>query len=85
MQALAGTIPERADRALAAGGDIGLNCWAKLDDMTAIAERCGAMTELTAARLERVHAAMGDPVDAIETTELLAKRDALLAITGEAA
>ena len=80
MQALEGTIPERAERALAAGCDIVLNCWAKLDDMAGIVERCGSMSEATATRLQRVHALMGDPVDAIETSELLARRDALLAL-----
>ena len=80
MQALDGTIPERAERAIEAGCDIVLNCWAKLDDMAGIVERCGTMSETTLARLARVHAAMGEPADAIETEELLAKRDALLAL-----
>ncbi|MEZ5680287.1 MAG: beta-N-acetylhexosaminidase [Erythrobacter sp.] len=85
MQALDGTIPERAEAAIDAGCDIVLNCWARLDDMTGIVERCGAMKEATVARLAQVHAAMGEPAEAIETTELLAKRDALLALTEAAA
>lgn len=85
MQALDGTIPERAVRAIEAGCDIVLNCWARMEDQSAIAERLGAMSGRTAERLERVHAAMGVPQEGPETAELLAKRDALLAIAGERA
>ncbi|QYJ08019.1 beta-N-acetylhexosaminidase [Qipengyuania flava] len=85
MEALEGTIPERSVRALEAGCDIVLNCWAKMDDMTAIAERGGAMKPETAARLERVHEAMAAPQDGPDIAELIAKRDALLALAEEQA
>jgi len=85
MQALEGSIPDRGAAALAAGCDIILNCWAKMDDQKAIAERSPEMAEKTMLRLERVHDAMGGPLDDIETAELLAKRDALLAISEQAA
>ncbi|MBY6129377.1 beta-N-acetylhexosaminidase [Qipengyuania aquimaris] len=85
MQALDGTIPERSAKALDAGCDIILNCWAKMDDQQEIANRFPDLSDETAARLERVHGAMGDAPDTGKAADLLAKRDALLAITEEAA
>ena len=85
MEALGGTIPERAARAHAAGCDIILNCWAKMDDMQGICAVLPAMSEATAARLDR---ALADtriaPAIDPQAAELLAKRDALLALVGAA-
>lgn len=86
MEALDDSVPERAARAHAAGCDIVLNCWAKVDDMVGICEALPAMSEVTSTRLAR--ALEGTRVaDALsgEATELLAKRDALLALSGEVA
>jgi beta-N-acetylhexosaminidase len=82
MEALGGTIPERAARAHAAGCDIILNCWAKRGDMEGICEVLPAMSEATSARLERALAGtrVADAI-APQAAELLAKRDALLALT----
>lgn len=79
MQALSGTVPERAARAIAAGCDIALNCWAKMDDMVGIAKTLPVMGAETAARLDRALAATGEPA-AAEHATLLARRDALLAL-----
>jgi len=83
MEALGGSIPERAARAHAAGCDIVLNCWAKMGEMQGICDVLPAMSEHTAARLDRALASTCiAPALAPHAAELLAKRDALLALTG---
>ncbi len=85
MEALSGSVPERAEKAVAAGCDIALNCWAKLDDMTGICQRLPALDEKAAARLARTLSFTRlDDVQA-DQAERIAKRDALLALAGEAA
>ncbi|MDT0575682.1 beta-N-acetylhexosaminidase [Croceicoccus sp. F390] len=85
MQALTGSVPERAWAAITAGCDLVLNCWARQDDMIAIAAALPAMTPLAVERLDRAM----QPVDvagAFQGAELrreaIAKRDALLRAGG---
>ena len=84
MEALSGTVPERAERAQAAGCDIALNCWAKIDDMTGIAKRLAPMSEKTRQRLDQAMATIADTKDADiddELAELIDRRDGLMAAT----
>ncbi|WP_420384045.1 beta-N-acetylhexosaminidase [Novosphingobium sp.] len=82
MAALTGTIPERAARAVAAGCDLALNCWARMDDMTGIAAALPPMTPQAGARLTAALAATDiAPVDlALRQAALTAKGNALLAL-----
>jgi beta-N-acetylhexosaminidase len=81
MEALSDSVPVRAAHAIAAGCDIALNCWAKMDDMVGIAKALPALSGEAAARFDRALAAT-DPAKADLATQpaLLAKRDALLAL-----
>lgn len=85
MEALSDSVPDRAARALAAGCDIALNCWAKMGDMVGIAEILPTMSEATALRLERALNRTEAPQSDIGQVELLAKRDALLALAEQVA
>jgi beta-N-acetylhexosaminidase len=83
MAALTGTIPERSARALAAGCDVVLNCWGRMDDMIGIASALPTISAQTTARLERALASPADPSNTPQS-ELVEMRDALLGLLAEA-
>lgn len=78
MKALTGTPGEKAAGAVAAGCDIALECWARMDDMVDIAERTPALSAEGERRLQRAMGMRFAP-DPERRAELLAKRDRLLA------
>jgi beta-N-acetylhexosaminidase len=84
MEALSGDVPETAEQAVAAGCDIVLNCWAKMNDMIGIAERLPVMSVETAGRLERALAKTGGTATD-DRAQLVAKRDALLDLARDVA
>jgi beta-N-acetylhexosaminidase len=78
MNALEGDVSDRAANCVAAGCDLALNCWGRMDEMIAIASKVDAMTPRAKERLEAAMATIGAPVDTSEIASLIAKRDALL-------
>ncbi|MBX9797070.1 beta-N-acetylhexosaminidase [Sphingomonas sp.] len=77
MKALSGTAGEKAAGAVAAGCDLVLDCWARMDEMVEIAGRIGDIAPASRARLDRAMATLRPPQG--DAAELAAKRDALLA------
>ena len=80
MEALKGSLASRTAASLAAGCDIALNCWGRMDDMIGIAQRLPVMGPETAVRLERALAVTRVDGASGRQAELLARRDALLAL-----
>lgn len=78
MKALSGTPADKAATAIAAGCDVVLDCWARMDEMVAIAER---LSDMAPRGRDRLDAAMSSIQASDEDFEaLISKRDALLAL-----
>lgn len=79
MQALGGSLAERAERSLAAGCDVALHCNGRMEEMTGIAGRVGPLSEAAKRRfaagravLAR-HRAPAGPAGLAEATRRLAE------------
>ncbi|WP_066777785.1 glycoside hydrolase family 3 N-terminal domain-containing protein [Sphingomonas sp. CCH5-D11] len=78
MKALSGTPADKAAGAIAAGCDVVLDCWARMDEMIAIADR---LSDIAPRARERLDIAMGSvKKEEGDFAALIAKRDALLAM-----
>jgi beta-N-acetylhexosaminidase len=80
MKALSGTAGEKAAGAIAAGCDLVLDCWGRMDEMAEIAGLLGDMPARSVERLERAMATIAGVEPQGDFAELIDKRDALLAL-----
>jgi beta-N-acetylhexosaminidase len=78
MKALSGSPADKAANAIAAGCDVVLDCWARMEEMIAIADRLPDIAPRARERLDRAMAAAGPGKG--DFAALIAKRDALLAL-----
>lgn len=84
MQALAGTFPERAAAALAAGCDIVLHCSGKLDEMRTVQPALPRMSDAAMRRIQRGEARKRQP-EPFDRPVALAQIDRWLALADGAA
>lgn len=78
MKALKGDIPSLAAGVVAAGCDLALNCWGRMEEMRGIAQALDEIRPQSRARLDRAMATLSGQADDRPYEELAAKRDALL-------
>jgi beta-N-acetylhexosaminidase len=80
MKALSGTAGEKAQAALAAGCDVILDCWARMDEMIEITGLLPDASSQCLARLDRAMASVAEKEGAASFDELIEKRDKLLSL-----
>lgn len=84
MQALAGTLGERADRALKAGCDVALHCNGDLSEMEDVAAAAPALAGRSLQRVEAALSHIGKP-DNVDLDAIAARMEAALAAFDAAA
>lgn len=80
MKALKGDIPRLAVDVVAAGCDLALNCWGRMEEMRGIAAALDEIRPESRARLERAMATIAVLPEDRSYEELAARRDELLAL-----
>lgn len=80
MKALSGAVPDRAAAVVAAGCDLALNCWARMDEMQGIVAALPDIDDKARERLDRAMATVAGFQPGDDMAALLARRDALLAL-----
>ncbi|MGY2735153.1 glycoside hydrolase family 3 N-terminal domain-containing protein [Sphingomonas sp. UYP23] len=81
MKALSGTAGDKAAGAIAAGCDLVLDCWARMEEMEDIVGRLGEISAVSRVRLDRAMASVAGVRGGGDMEALISKRDALLALT----
>ena len=80
MKALTGGAGEKAAAAIAAGCDLALECWARMDEMTDIANALDDIAPASRDRLDAAMATIADGGEQADFDDLIATRDTLLAL-----